>query len=96
MPLENEPLTNVEAKQVARTIEENGKIFFSKHAREEMEADHLSDVECYRVIRGGFCEGCDYINDSWRYRFYAMEIYVVLAFIDETRLMVVTVWRKKI
>lgn len=95
MPLDNEPLTNVEAKQLAREIENNGKIFFSKHARDEMEDDLLTDTECHRVIRGGICEGCDYINSSWRYRFYAMSIYVVLSFIDETRLMVVTVWRKK-
>jgi hypothetical protein len=90
-----EPLKPPDAKKLAREIAENGVIEISGHALEEMANDELQTTDCLNLLRAGVCEAPEYINGEWRYRVGTSRICVVIAFISETRLRVVTAWRKK-
>jgi hypothetical protein len=90
-----EPLKPPEAKKLARDIAETGVIDVSGHAREEMANDELETTDCLNLLRAGVFNPPEYINGEWRYRVTSSIICVVIAFMSETRLRVVTAWRIK-
>jgi hypothetical protein len=90
----NDPLKPPDAKNLAREIMKTGMFGFSGHAEEEMAKDGLQATDCLNVLRAGSYEPAEYINGEWRYRVATSRICVVLTFKSDTRLRVVTVWRK--
>ena len=90
-----EPLKPPEAKKLAREIVENGILEFSAHAKEEMAKDDLHSTDCLNLVRAGVYEGAEHINGEWRYRVGTPRICVVITFVSNTRLRVITAWRCK-
>ena len=90
-----EPLKPLESKKLARGIVLSGAISFSIHAMEEMAKDDLQSTDCLNLLRGGVFGPAEYINREWRYRVETPRICIVVAFISDRELRIVTAWRIK-
>jgi len=90
-----EPLRPPDAKKLARWIVENGTFEFSGHAIEEMKNDGLEAGDGLNNIRAGSYEEPELHNGEWRYRVQTQRVCVVIAFMSEAHLRVVTAWRNK-
>lgn len=90
-----EPLDPSDARRLIREIVSSpeGTIVFTGHARDEMVKDGLDEVDCTRVLRGGIVEPAEWENGSWRYRAHSFRVWVVVQFISEQSLLIVTAWR---
>ena len=60
-----------------------------------MARDALETTDIENVLRGGWSEPGEWENGAWRYRIRTARIVVVVEFVDETELVVVTAWREK-
>jgi hypothetical protein len=89
-----EPLPPNDARRLARQVLERGTVSFSRHAREEMAKDGIDEQDVASVLRGGIAEPGELERGTWRYRLRVAELYVVVAFLSETDILVVTAWRK--
>lgn len=89
------PLKPPNAKKLIRHIFENGVVDFSSHALDEMRSDKLETTDCVNVLRGGNVEPPECVNNQWRYRVTTPRMCVVMTFISNDRLRVVTAWRNK-
>lgn len=87
------PLKPPDAKRLAREIMENGTFVVSGHAIQEMKNDELETTDCLNLLRAGVYEPPESINGEWRYRVSSQRICVVITFVSDTRLRVVTAWR---
>jgi hypothetical protein len=83
-----------DAKKLVRSIMGGGWVFFSSHAVDEMEKDELSPRDVENVLRGGVVREPEWENGSWRYHVETSKIRVVVAFRDESTLIVVTAIRR--
>ncbi|WP_205525515.1 DUF4258 domain-containing protein [Pyxidicoccus trucidator] len=73
-----------------------GRVGYSRHAREELEKDDLTEVDVTNVLRGGhITEPAEMGQVDWTYRVHTGLLCVVVAFRDDTELVVITAWRKK-
>jgi hypothetical protein len=91
-----EPFNRNEAKKLILTICREGTIVSSKHAKEELAKDDLSTVDALNVLRAGrILEEPELIDGTWRYRVHTEQMVVVVAFVSESKLKLVTAWRKK-
>jgi len=90
----DEPLSQVDARQLARKILAEGDYWFSRHAEQRMTQRGMSQIDCVNVVRGGRCTEIDFEKGSWRYRFETPRMAAVVAFLDENSLTVVSAWRK--
>jgi hypothetical protein len=88
-----EPLKPPDARKLAREIVDTGIFDFSGHAYEEMANDSLQSTDCLNIIRAGIYDEPEYRNDEWRYRVCTQRMCVVITFMSETRLRVITAWR---
>ena len=91
----SEPLAPATARMLIRSILESGSVGFTKHAREEMANDSLTEIDVVNVLRGGTVEPAELERGTWRYRVRTPRMYVVVAFRSEKMLSVVTAWRIK-
>jgi len=89
-----EPLGNVEARQLARRILEDGFYVFTRHCENRLMERDLSSVDCMNVIRGGHVTAIELVRSAWRYRFETPRISVVVEFESEDEFAVITAWRK--
>ena len=90
-----EPLNQPEVRKLIREILLSGDVEFSAHAQDEMRADRLESTDCVNVLRGGTPGGAEYVNREWRYSVGTRRICVVITFLSERRLRVVTAWRNQ-
>lgn len=90
-----EPLGDVEARQLIRSIFRLGDVSVSAHAQEEMGKDGMDQSDVNSVLRAGVVVGNDYEFGTWRYRVSTPKFMVVVAFESETQMAVVTAWRTK-
>ncbi|MFN8583355.1 MAG: hypothetical protein U0163_20560 [Gemmatimonadaceae bacterium] len=88
------PMKPADAKQLARSIVATGVVTFSGHAMEEMANDDLATPDCLNLIRAGVYGGAEQVNGEWRYRVQTSRMCVVITFVSDTRLRVVTAWRE--
>jgi hypothetical protein len=87
-------LGSVQALKLAQKVLRAGNVAFSKHARQEMEHDDVSEPEVVNAIRlGQIYDPADFERGSWRYRVRAESLCVVIAFRTVDELRIVTVWR---
>jgi hypothetical protein len=87
------PLGTYAARDLVRKILREGVTRFSQHARDEMEKDDLSTMDCTNVLRGGTVEPPELERGSWRYRVLTNRMCVVVAFRSKNELVVITAWR---
>jgi hypothetical protein len=91
-----EPLKPSEVRKLIHHILRNGDVTYSQpHAIERMEEREMDTSDCINILRGGTVREGEYENGSWRYRVETPKMAVVVTFIDEGELMIVTVWREK-
>jgi hypothetical protein len=93
--LEGEPLAERDARELVRRIVAGGSIVFSRHARDEMGKDGLTDRDVLHVVRAGLMRPAEMERGTWRYRFEAGRTAAVIAFQSEMELRIVTAWRSK-
>ena len=92
----NKHLDQNQARKLAREILTSGRIGFTRHAREEMEKDDLTEVDVVNVLRAGqLTEPGEMEKGTWRYRIHTARIWVVVAFRSVAELVVITAWRKR-
>jgi hypothetical protein len=102
------PLRGTDAKRLIRRLLECGVFAVSRHAREEMGKDNLTDVDAVNVLRAGIVDEAEFEHGSWRYRVRTGRMLFVVAFDPEVdalpddaadvgamELVVVTAWRIK-
>ncbi|QSQ21166.1 DUF4258 domain-containing protein [Pyxidicoccus parkwayensis] len=90
------PLVPNAARKRISAILKGGRVGYSRHAREEMEKDDLTEVDVTNVLRGGrIIEPAELGPVDWTYRVHTSLQCVVVAFRSETELVIVTAWRKK-
>jgi len=93
--LPDEPLTDAAARKLARIIAQSGTVVFGQHAVDQMVLRGLTNADCLNVIRGGWSQGWDFRDQTYRYQLATHRIVVVVAFDDITTLVVITCWRIK-
>lgn len=91
-----EPYNRNEAKKLIQAICLQGVVVFSRHAKEELAQDDMDAVDVNNVLWGGkILEEAELENGTWRYRIHTAQMVVVVAFVSESKLKIVTAWRKK-
>lgn len=91
----DEPLREVEARQLLNRILVAGRVVFSRHALDEMGNDQMVEQDAINVLRAGRFDPAEWENGDWRYRIHTQRFCVVAAFDSETLAIVVTAWRKR-
>ncbi len=89
----DEPLRDPELRALIRRILADGSVLVSQHATEEMAKDDLAMPDCLMVLRAGWTEPPEFENGSWRYRVMTQKVVVVVTFLSESELLIVTAWR---
>jgi hypothetical protein len=89
-----EPLSDTEFRRLIRNILEYGTLLFSRHARQRMKEREMTEQDCRNVLWAGLLDDCIFENRSWRYRVRTGTMLVTVAFRNEERAVVVTVWRE--
>jgi Domain of unknown function (DUF4258) len=93
---EEKPLSANAARKRISAILKGGRVGYSRHAREEMEKDDLTEVDVTNVLRGGrITEPAEMGQVDWTYRVHTQLQCVVVAFRGDLELVVVTAWRKQ-
>lgn len=88
-----EPLGTDDAKRLILEILEHGSIRPTQHWKERIGDHDLVSGDCLRVLRGGYVEGMDLVDGTWRYRVVMGDVCVVIAFRSQKSLAMVTAWR---
>ncbi len=84
------PMNAADAKKLLKRILEFGEVTYSQpHAVDRMKERTLSMVDCENVLRGGKIEP-DGVN---RFKVSTNKLTVVIEFISDDEVLVVTVWR---
>ncbi len=93
MPLGS--LTEKELRSVLRaSVGPNGRVVFTKHARERMKERNISDQDVQRVLKRGVPDpGCSehYERGCWRYRRRSGETVVVVVVHPPDKVVLITV-----
>src|SRR5437588_317321 len=94
-----EPLSPPEAKKRIRGILKTGNVLYDtgpkSHLLAELKNDEMSILDCMNILRGGAVLPGEYENGSWRYRVETNRMCVVVRFLSETQLFMITAWRMK-
>jgi hypothetical protein len=90
-----QPLDPGRARALINDIRASGFIDLGDHAVEEMEADELDMVDAANILRGGQVLAPEWEHGEWRYRIESARMVFVIAFESESKLKIVTAWRKK-
>ena len=84
-----------QACKLVKVARQRGKVAFPGHAQKAMEDDDLIETDVDNVLRcGAIYEEPELVRGTWRYRVETNRIFVVVAFLSATEVVVVTVWRK--
>lgn len=91
-----EPLRPSDAKKLIRSILKAGIVTYAQpHALERMRERQMDMLDCTNILRGGKINEGEYENGSWRYKVETGKMSVVVTFLAEDELMIVTAWREK-
>ena len=88
-----EPLDPTAAKRLIQQILKSGSVTPSQHALDQLKAREMTMVDVANVLRGGYVDGSEEVNRTWRYRIRTAHMVVVIAFRSESELRIVTGWR---
>jgi hypothetical protein len=87
-----------DAKRLAVQILETGSVEWPNYVMRRMAERRMTSVDVENIIRGGWVDQVEQVNEgprygTWRYRFTAREMSVVVEFPSDTEMTVVTAWR---
>ena len=94
--MDGEPFKDHEAKRRIKGILANpaGIVQYSSHAKDQMKTRTLERADILNILRGGKVEPPEEKDGKWAYRVRTNTMYVVIAFLSEHEMRVVTAWRK--
>lgn len=84
-------------KLISKILRHPHYVLFSKHAQEELGKDGLETSDAINVLTSAdskILRDGEFEKGSYRYRVETKKICVVVTFVSDIRLIVVTVWRK--
>ena len=90
----NEPLSEDAVKRIIRERLKDGRgVYFSAHARRRMKEGDVGEIDCERILSGGFVEpSWNGERREWRYKVRAQNgDAVVVAIDDDENVVIVTV-----
>jgi len=91
----DQPLRAVDAKKRLRRILQSGVVTYAQpHALEMIRERRLSILDCENVMRAGVVEEAESENGGWRHQVRTQKIVVVIEFLSEEEVLVVTAWRR--
>jgi hypothetical protein len=96
-----EPLKPADARALIRRILASGGVTWDtsaqSHFLDELANDNLMTLDCTNVLRGGVPDPAEWNDEyeEYRYRVHTNKICVVITFVSEHELFIVTAWRKK-
>ena len=89
-----QPLRAVEAKRLAKAILETGRVSYSEHAQARLKKHRMTTTDCENVLRGGAYQEAEWENGGWRHQVHTQKFVVVIEFVKESNLLVITEWRR--
>jgi hypothetical protein len=90
----NQPFRATEARKLLRRILNNGVVTYAQpHAIDMIKDRKLSTLDCENVIRAGAVQEAEWENGGWRHQVRTQKIVVVIEFLSEEEVLVVTAWR---
>jgi hypothetical protein len=90
----NQPFRATEARKLLRRILNNGVVTYAQpHAIDMIKDRKLSILDCENVIRAGAVQEAEWENGGWRHQVRTQKIVVVIEFLSEEEVLVVTAWR---
>jgi hypothetical protein len=90
----NQPIRANDARKLLRRILINGVVTYSQpHAIDRLKERALSTLDCENVLRAGVVEEAEWNDGGWRHQVRTQRIVVVVEFLSEEEILVVTAWR---
>lgn len=90
----NQPLKATVARKLLRRILNGGIVTYSQpHAIDRLKERVLSTLDCENVMRAGVVQEAEWDNGGWRHQVRTQKIVVVIEFLSEDEVLVVTAWR---
>lgn len=90
----NQPVRATEARKLLRRILSGGIVTYSQpHAVDRLKERELSTLDCENVLRAGVVEEAEWNDGGWRHRVRTQKIVVVIEFLSEEEILIVTAWR---
>ena len=81
------------ARKLLREILAAGTLWYSQHAKREMEQRKITTMDVVNVLRAGVVEPSEFEHGSWRHRVKTNRICVVVVLVSEHEAVAVTTWR---
>jgi len=89
-----QPLKCAKAKVLLRKILNSGVIVYSRpHALDRLKERNISMIDCENVLRAGTVHEAEFENGTWRHQIVTGKLAVVVEFLSEKEILVVTAWR---
>ncbi len=82
-----------DARRLLREILEIGIITYPDYARKRMEQRLVTTIDCENVLWAGKVKHPEWINNAWRYRVVTTKLEVVIEFVSENEIVIVTTMR---
>lgn len=90
----NQPIRATEARKLLRRILTGGIITYSQpHAIARLKERALSTLDCENVLRAGVVDEAEWNDGGWRHQVRTQKIVVVIEFLSEDEVLIVTAWR---
>lgn len=79
-----------------RAILLHGTVTYSiPHAIDRLRQRKLTMIDCENVLRGGSVDLGEWENGAWRYRVRTNKLTVVVQFLNDDEVLIVTAWRNE-
>lgn len=89
-----QPLKPAKAKLLLRKILDSGIIVYSRpHALDRLKERKISMIDCENVLRAGTVKEAEFENGAWRHHVVTGKLAVIVEFLSESEILVVTAWR---
>lgn len=82
------------AKKLLRKILSEGFVTYSRpHALDRMNERNISVLDCENVLRAGIVDEAEFENGAWRHHVRTQKIIVVVEFLSEEEILILSAWR---
>lgn len=95
MPVHGEPLSAINAKQLLKKIIWSGSQVKTQHFHERMLERAIEDTDIVNTLKYGFVDERQtaFEDGTYRYQVCTNKITIVIAFVDEDSIVLISVWR---